>query len=75
MCRVRCVDSADNPVFESHEHEFRFESPRHVVWASFRLLGVRFMRPGLYRFQLVCENQSVSERSLSVIPKGGNGDV
>ena len=75
MCRVRCFDPVGMLVFESPENEFYFHSPRHVVWASFRLLAVRFLRPGIYRFQLVCENQFVCERSLSVIPKGGNGDV
>ena len=75
MCFVRCLDPSRNPVFQSHDNELRFGSPRHVVWASFRLMGVRFVRPGIYRFQLVCENHFVCERSLSVIPKGGNGDV
>jgi hypothetical protein len=74
-CRVRCFDPTDKPVFESHENEFSFRSPRQVVWASFRVLDVRFSRPGIYRFQIVCENHPVCERSMSVFPKGGNGDV
>ena len=73
--QVLCRDPHGQPAFASGVQVVRFPNLRRVVWASFRIRRVTFQRPGVYRVQVVCDNELWSERPCNVLLAGGNGDV
>ena len=74
-CQVRCSNPRGSLAFASAVEVVRFQSPRRVVWVSFRIRGVIFHRPGIYQVQVLCDNELVSKRPCNVLAAGGNGDV
>jgi hypothetical protein len=74
-CHVDCFGPSGQKIFASPARTLAFSRPAQIVMAFFRLQGVRFPEPGVYRVRLLCDNHVVSERHIRVLPKGANGDV
>ena len=73
--QIACLDPTGVRAFGSSVQILKFQNPRHVVWAFFRMVNVSFRRSGIYVVQFLCENRILGERPLRVRVAGANGDV
>jgi hypothetical protein len=64
--RVVDVDEENVPLFEANG-EVVFADPRATVEIDMHIQGIRFPRPGDYRFQLFAGGEFVLERRLLVV--------
>lgn len=72
QAELLCVKSAqDKPILQL-KGPIEFESPNAVVELGFNIRGLTFAEPGLYEFQVLCDDELISQRPFEVLqPREG----